>query len=363
MVTIDRDETLAQDAPEPGEAEVPPLLSDLAALDGAARRPRPLLARWRRLALGLSFVGGVLLGWLAIGWWLWPTEWRDCGLQDLHPAYQKRFLALVAAEYGRTGDAGQAMADLAGWDGASLSTLLATMENEAPSPQARQQLGALRQALALSDTRPAPRRQGLRADALTWSAALAAVLQLAALAMALVPRLAGESGARREAETEDELLRRLDGTDQAADEPWMQAFADAPAQAEEAPPTGEGSRTGERVKAGPSPEQTAVRQESPLEVVEAEALTDGAEGVLPDLLDVTGVVDPRRETLAQMIGETDIVDVMHLATKVLHQLRQLAEGDGEPVPVDDSRWPPSAPAPEFVAGGGGLPTGAQGGPR
>ncbi len=40
----------------------------------------------------ISFVVGLLIGLVVLGWWLWPVEWTDAAPSDLRPEYQEIYL-------------------------------------------------------------------------------------------------------------------------------------------------------------------------------------------------------------------------------------------------------------------------------
>jgi hypothetical protein len=83
----------------------------------------------------LVFVVGLLVGWLAIGWWLWPVDWTDADPWDLRTEHQERYLALLAKDFAQTMHADRAREAVAGWDSRNLSDLLATMRDEAGDPE------------------------------------------------------------------------------------------------------------------------------------------------------------------------------------------------------------------------------------
>ena len=103
----------------------------------------------RRYLPGLIFVAGLLLGWLVVGWWLWPVQWTNADPWHLRQRHQKTYISLVAESFWWTSDIHRAREALAGWDGEAVAELLATMEREASSPEARQQLAALAEALEM----------------------------------------------------------------------------------------------------------------------------------------------------------------------------------------------------------------------
>lgn len=108
-----------------------------------------LIKRFRTYLPGLTFVAGLLLGWLAIGWWLWPVQWTNSAPWNLSPKHQRTFISLVAEDYWLTGNVSQVKATLAGWDAEALASLLATMEAQSSSPEERQRLVALAEALEM----------------------------------------------------------------------------------------------------------------------------------------------------------------------------------------------------------------------
>ncbi len=72
----------------------------------------------------ITFVAGLLLGWLIIGWWLWPVEWKNALPQDLAPRLQNQYLTMVAESYAANGNLQLAQDRLAGWPTAELAVAL-----------------------------------------------------------------------------------------------------------------------------------------------------------------------------------------------------------------------------------------------
>ncbi|MEA3345160.1 MAG: hypothetical protein U9Q78_02765 [Chloroflexota bacterium] len=101
------------------------------------------------LALGLALLAGLLIGWLAIGWWLWPVRWINADPWDLRVEYQKRYVALIAKEHAQSRDADQAREALKGWDGEALADLLAAMQYQARDSEIHRQLADLASVLEL----------------------------------------------------------------------------------------------------------------------------------------------------------------------------------------------------------------------
>ena len=109
------------------------------------------IRRSRGYLLGLTFVAGLLLGWMVIGWWLWPVQWTNSEPWHLRPEHQWTFVGLVAEDFWRTSDVSRAREALAGWDEKALADLLAVMQAQASSAEARQHLEALAEALELPE--------------------------------------------------------------------------------------------------------------------------------------------------------------------------------------------------------------------
>ncbi len=114
-----------------------------------ARRSVSLAERARRLPWWVWLAAGLLVGWLVIGWLIWPVKWTNSDLWDLSPRNQRTVLQLVADRYWTDRDLALAEATLGSWDRADVNSLLVTMQAEIISPEARDRLAALSQALNL----------------------------------------------------------------------------------------------------------------------------------------------------------------------------------------------------------------------
>jgi hypothetical protein len=53
----------------------------------------------------ISFVVGLLIGLVVLGWWLWPVEWTDAAPNDLRPEYQETYLRMAIDSYTLNQDA------------------------------------------------------------------------------------------------------------------------------------------------------------------------------------------------------------------------------------------------------------------
>lgn len=61
----------------------------------------------------ISFVVGLLIGLIVLGWWLWPVQWTDAGPSDLRPEYQEIYLRMAIDSYTLNQDAAAAQQRIA----------------------------------------------------------------------------------------------------------------------------------------------------------------------------------------------------------------------------------------------------------
>jgi hypothetical protein len=191
----------------------------------------------RRLFLGLAFSFGLLLGWLVIGWWLWPVQWANSDPWHLDPKYQRTFVTLVAEEYWRTSDVFQANEALAGWDRQQLADLLTTMKGEATNPETRQHLAALGEALEMPGAETALTSSLLSQKGLLLGMLLSAVPLLVAIAIVVSPLLQQKKQSPQELqeleEQSAEQLEELLADVQLEDQPAQEGQQPGPAQEQE----------------------------------------------------------------------------------------------------------------------------------
>ncbi|MCS7222117.1 MAG: hypothetical protein RML36_01310 [Anaerolineae bacterium] len=55
-------------------------------------------------ALVGAFAAGLLIGWLVIGWWIWPVTWTNALPVDLSPEYRRTYVVGIAYTFQATGD-------------------------------------------------------------------------------------------------------------------------------------------------------------------------------------------------------------------------------------------------------------------
>jgi hypothetical protein len=67
------------------------------------------------LWLAAAFAVGLLIGWIVLGWWLFPVNWTDASVKDLRQEQRYQYLSLVADSYLANGDLGLAGERLQQW--------------------------------------------------------------------------------------------------------------------------------------------------------------------------------------------------------------------------------------------------------
>jgi hypothetical protein len=84
----------------------------------------------RPLLVGIaSFIIGVLIGLIILGWWLWPVKWTNASPEQLQKDYQADYLRMAIDSYIKTQDTQAAKAR---WDylGNKAADALASIKNE-----------------------------------------------------------------------------------------------------------------------------------------------------------------------------------------------------------------------------------------
>jgi len=94
---------------------------------------------------------GLLLGWLIIGWVLWPVEYYNTDPPDLRRIYQEAYISLVADSFSLNGDVQLARERLQGFDGEEIQDIILTLlERQEEDITRSQRLRDLARALGLS---------------------------------------------------------------------------------------------------------------------------------------------------------------------------------------------------------------------
>jgi hypothetical protein len=274
----------------------------------------------RGYIIGLTFVAGLLLGWMVIGWWLWPVQWTNSSPWDLHPEHQKTFVGLVAEEFWRTSDVSRAREALAGWDDQALADLLAQMQAQASSPEARQHLEALAEALALPETEANLLTSLLDQKVIILGALLSVLPLVLAIALAVSPlvrnrRQPGEELLSLEEQLEgtlEELLAQEGGEGgggggEEEEEEGQEGQQQEGEEQEEQQAEGEGEEE----------EEEEEYEEEDEEELESDA---GMEELVFSLFDEEDTALPALESLCKNLLDIDAPDLLEQAKKVAHDL-------------------------------------------
>jgi len=72
-------------------------------------------SKQRLLPWAIVFAVGLLIGWLGLGWWLFPVRWINTDPVDLRPSARQQYLDMVAESYELTKDAARAQYRLQSW--------------------------------------------------------------------------------------------------------------------------------------------------------------------------------------------------------------------------------------------------------
>ncbi len=101
--------------------------------------------------LPIPFLVGLLIGWLALGWGLWPATPKDVLPSDLRTVEREAYLAMVAESFAVDGNSALAREKLAGWPNDALAEDIGRLQTRLSTEDALQagDLRALATALGL----------------------------------------------------------------------------------------------------------------------------------------------------------------------------------------------------------------------
>jgi hypothetical protein len=278
---------------------------------GAEAKPKPtpnLGARvhtWKappRMRRVVPFAIGLLLGWLLLGWILFPVHWTDTDPWDMRADYQQRYVQMLANVYWQTQDVAFVKASVEGWDRAKLGDLIGQMMTSADqTPESRQQLLALNEVLALQMPEESLLASLLRGSKAIIITGLLAIIPLfAAVGLVMVP-----------------LLRRASGTVQTRADVLEEAAAGA----------GGGSLTQDEIF---TDQYTEEKEEEEKEKEEKPSLLGsetGSDQEIGDLLSAFLDEDEQGleqlQALAKGLTEVRIDDLLSLATNMARDLARI----------------------------------------
>ncbi len=98
-----------------------------------------------QIGAAVGLIVGLILGWFVLGWWIAPVQWVDARPSDLHPKWQKHYVAMVVDSFLLSGDSEIARARLDEFDDATLSSLFGEVLTEFEQRGAERQANGTRQ--------------------------------------------------------------------------------------------------------------------------------------------------------------------------------------------------------------------------
>ncbi|MEA3407804.1 MAG: hypothetical protein U9R48_06970 [Chloroflexota bacterium] len=101
----------------------------------------------RKALLISAFTAGMLLGWIVLGWWLFPVK-QTTALYN-NQSTRTRLVRLLAKDYWEKGDLSRIRPSLQGWDERELARLLKEMQQETYDPEQLKRLSRLEADLLL----------------------------------------------------------------------------------------------------------------------------------------------------------------------------------------------------------------------
>lgn len=111
------------------------------------RQFRPDMFRQREVQVGalVGLVVGLLIGWFLLGWWLVPVRWVNAPPSELHPDWQKHYVAMVVDSYIVTKDLEAAQNRLQDFDDQRLAELFREVTAEFRNRGATEEVRAARE--------------------------------------------------------------------------------------------------------------------------------------------------------------------------------------------------------------------------
>lgn len=125
----------------------------------------------------VAFVGGLFIGLVVLGWWLWPVQWTDAGPDDLRLEYQEIYLRMAIDSYTIHQDAAVAQQRIAEV-GENADELLAQIsaDPQTQSPESIQAFILFAGGEAVAVTPTAPETRSAARTILPWLCAITLVL-------------------------------------------------------------------------------------------------------------------------------------------------------------------------------------------
>ncbi len=104
------------------------------------------------------FLLGFLLGWLVVGWWLWPVRWINTDPWDLKLEFKKHYILMAADSYTLNGDIELLRKRFRGWSQEELVAIVSQLKQEySTDMRVVSRLDELKRALNLPEPGVAPK--------------------------------------------------------------------------------------------------------------------------------------------------------------------------------------------------------------
>ena len=117
----------------------------------------------KHIGLALAFVASFLLGWVVMGWWVWPVKWVNTDPWDLRPEFKKHYILMAAESYAINSNPEILKERFKGWPSRDLAALLNELKRENPGDELLSaRLDAIKSALNLPEpgaAKPTPAPQ------------------------------------------------------------------------------------------------------------------------------------------------------------------------------------------------------------
>ena len=112
------------------------------------------LGKQRGLWIGVavSFVVGLLFGWMILGWMVAPVQWVNADPSDLRVSAKEAFVVMAADSFALNDNTQLAKERLSTFDQDELSAMLGRLREAAPDAESRERLDRLAEAVQVSPT-------------------------------------------------------------------------------------------------------------------------------------------------------------------------------------------------------------------
>lgn len=118
---------------------------------------KEIIERKSLIWAAVAFVAGLLIGWLLLGWVIWPVRWINADPFDLRQEYKEAYIAMVADSYSLNMDLDLVRRRTAGWDKEEMGEIIAELQARASDEVEARRLANLAHALGVTvERRVAP---------------------------------------------------------------------------------------------------------------------------------------------------------------------------------------------------------------